>query len=86
MAKNIPIIRIQSMTIMGLHLVISKTKFLPLVDRLTLRQQEIIMLNYLISTQMHGQRKLHIHSAHLSEFTIGLRLHRLQVGCKPSKI
>ena len=30
--------------------------------------QATIKLNYLISTQIHGQRKLHFLTAHLSEF------------------
>ena len=66
MAKNTQIIPVQSMIIIWLHLVISKTKFLPLV----VEPQATIKSNYLISVQINGRQKLHFLSAHLSEFTI----------------
>ena len=58
------IIRIHPIRIIELHLVILKTTFLPLVALV----QTTLKWNYLISVQIHGRRKLHIHSAHLSKF------------------
>ena len=68
MANNIQIIQIQPILIIELHLVILKTKFLPLVIQATIK------LNYLISAQIHGRRKLHFLTAHLSEFVFELYL------------
>ena len=68
MANNIQIIRIQPIIIIQRHLVTLITKFLPLV------MQATIKLNYLISAQIHGQRKLHFLTAHLSEFVFELYL------------
>ena len=69
MANNIQIIRIQPILIIELHLVILKTKFLPLVNG-----QATIKLNYLISAQIHGRRKLHFLTAHLSKLIFELHL------------
>ena len=66
MANYIQIIRIQSILIMILHLVRLKTKFLQLVN-ITAVLQKTITLNYLISVQILGRRKLHFLSAHLSK-------------------
>ena len=63
MANYIQIIRIQSTLIIKLHLVILKTKFLPLVTI-----QATIKWNYLISVQILGRRKLHFLSAHCCKF------------------
>ena len=67
MAKNIRIIGIQSTIISTLHLVISRTKFLPLADLAAMK------LNNLILTQIHGQQKFHFRSA-LSKYIFGLNL------------
>ena len=61
MAKYIRIIPIQSIIIIGLDLVISKTEFLLLVTI------HAIKWNYLTSFQIHGQPKLHFLSAHMSK-------------------
>ena len=66
MANNIRIIEIQSILIGKLNLVILKTKFLPLVPLVT--RTKTIKWKYLISVQIHGRRKLHSLSAHLSKF------------------
>ena len=66
MGKNIQIILVQSTITMIQHLVISKIKFLLLVDG----QQTPIKLNYLISIQINGRRKLPFLTAQLGEFTI----------------
>ena len=66
MAKNTQIIRIQPMITMGLHLVKSTTKFLPLVAF----HQITKSLNYLISIPISGRRKLHFLTAYLSEFIL----------------
>ena len=67
MANNIRIIQIQSILTIQLHLVILKTKFLPLVAL----QAKTIKWNYLISIQILGRRKLHFLTAQ-SEFIFGL--------------
>ena len=67
MANYIQIIQIQSTLIIKLHLVILKTKFLPLVT-IQAVVQKTIKWNYLISVQILGRRKLHFLSAHLSKF------------------
>ena len=59
MARNTQIIRIPSMNIIVRLLVISETKFWPLLVQF----HTMIKLNYLISNQTHGQRKLHFLSA-----------------------
>ena len=64
MANYIQIIQIQSTLIIKLHLVILKTKFLPLVAI----QAITIKWNYLISVQILGRRKLHFLSAHCCKF------------------
>ena len=69
MAKNIQIIRIQSLIIMVSHLVILITKFLLLVE-----MQTPLQLNYLISIQMHGQPKLHFLTAPLRKIILKLLL------------
>ena len=66
MVNNTRIIEIQSILIGKLNLVILKTKFLPLVTMMAV-VQKTIKWNYLISVQIHGQRKLHFFSAHLSK-------------------
>ena len=55
---------------------ISKIKLLSLVVILTLMLKLLtaIKLNYLMSALIHGRRKLHFLSAHLSEFNIRLHL------------
>ena len=65
MAKNIRIIGIHSMIISTVHWVISRIKFLPLVDLSAMK------LNNLISTQIHGQQKFHFLSA-LSKYIFEL--------------
>ena len=74
MAKNIQIIRIQSMIIMWLHLVILTTRFSLLVDPKNIRRPRTPKLSYLISTQINGRQKLHFHSLQLSESTFWLHL------------
>ena len=64
MAKNIQIIRMQSIIMPGLHLVILKIKLLLLVHGLP----EIQKLKYLISTQIHGRQKLLFLSAQNCKF------------------
>ena len=71
MANYIQIIRIQSILTIGLHLVIWKIKFLPLVN-ITTVVPKTIKWNYLILAQIRGRRKLHFLTAHLREFIFGL--------------
>ena len=70
MVKNIQIIQIQSMIMLRLHLVISKTKLLPLVHGHSKTQK----LKYLISNQIHGRRNLPFLTAQHSEFIFGWHL------------
>ena len=70
MVKNIQIIQIQSMIMLRLHLVISKTKLLPLVHGHPKTQK----LKYLISNQIHGRRNLPFLTAQHSEFIFGWHL------------
>ena len=74
MMKNIQITLIQSMIIIRLQLVISKTRFSLLVDHLMIRKQRTPKLSYLILAQINGRQKLHFHSLRLSEFTFWLHL------------
>ena len=57
----------QSILIIILHLVILITKFLPSVN-ITPVFRKTIKWNYLISVQIHGPRKLHFLTVHLSKF------------------
>ena len=72
MAKNIQIIQIQTMIMVGLHLVILKTTFLLLVDI----HRAPFQLNYLISIQINGRPKPHILSAHLCKLILKFDLGR----------
>ena len=70
MARNIQIIRIQSVITLKLHLATSETKFLPWVDRHQVAELITLLLNYLTLIPTHGRRKLHFHTANLGEFIL----------------
>ena len=80
MARHMKIIQIHQILIIILHLVILKTKFLPLVTMMAV-VQKTIKWNYLISVQIHGQRKLHFFSAHLSKsIFVCIRSHAFSIS------